>query len=140
MKNLRIINQEELKDWAKEIFQKNSFNMVDVSSKKETFRRALASGKIYVGNEVFDLIISLPISQIETVSGISISTNQSKVQFFKSRIGKYTIRSCKKKILFIIAIFVLAGIIVLGYIIHAKKSKFPILATNNQTAYNFWLN
>ena len=50
MKHFKIINQEELKDWAKEIFQKNSFNMVDVSSKKETFRRALASGKIYVGN------------------------------------------------------------------------------------------
>ena len=56
MKNLKIVNQEDLKDWAKEIFQKNSFNMVDVSSKKETFRRALASGKIYVGKEVFDLI------------------------------------------------------------------------------------
>ena len=56
MTKLKIINQDELKDWAKEIFQKNSFNMVDVSSKKETFRRALASGKIYVGNEVFDLI------------------------------------------------------------------------------------
>ena len=56
MKNLKIVNQEELKDWAKEIFQKNSFNMIDVSSKKETFRRALASGKIYVGKEVFDLI------------------------------------------------------------------------------------
>ena len=34
MSKLKIINQEELKDWAKEIFQKNSFNMVDVSSKK----------------------------------------------------------------------------------------------------------
>ena len=56
MSKLKIINQEELKDWAKEIFQRNSFNMVDVSSKKETFRRALASGKIYVGKEVFDLI------------------------------------------------------------------------------------
>ena len=56
MKNLKIVNQEDLKDWAKEIFQKNSFNMVDVSSKKETFRRALASGKIYVGEDVFDLI------------------------------------------------------------------------------------
>ena len=41
MTKLKIINQDELKDWAKEIFQKNSFNMVDVSSKKETFRRAL---------------------------------------------------------------------------------------------------
>ena len=49
-------NKDQLKDWAKEIFKKNSFNMIDVSSKKETFRRALASGKIYVGKEVFDLI------------------------------------------------------------------------------------
>ena len=56
MKNLRIINYDDLKDWAKEMFKKNSFNMVDVSSKKETFRRALASGKIYVGKEIFDLI------------------------------------------------------------------------------------
>ena len=56
MKNLKIVNQEDLKDWAKEVFQKNSFNMIDVSSKKETFRRALASGKIYVGKEVFGLI------------------------------------------------------------------------------------
>ena len=56
MSKLKLINQAELKDWAKEIFQKNSFNMVDVSSKKETFRRALASGKIYVGKEVFELI------------------------------------------------------------------------------------
>ena len=56
MKNLKIFNQNELKDWAKEIFKKSSFNMVDVSTKKETFRRALASGKIFVGKEVFDLI------------------------------------------------------------------------------------
>ena len=56
MKNLKIINQEKLKDWAEEIFKQNYFNMVDVSSKKETFRRALACGKIYVGKEVFDLI------------------------------------------------------------------------------------
>ena len=56
MTNLKIINESELKDWAKEIFKKNSFNMIDVSSKKETFRRALASGKIFVGKEVFDLI------------------------------------------------------------------------------------
>ena len=56
MTKLKIVNQDELKDWAKEIFKKNSFNMVDVSSKKETFRRALASGKIYVGKEVFNMI------------------------------------------------------------------------------------
>tara|TARA_Y100000991_G_scaffold2916_1_gene2408 strand:- start:448 stop:993 length:546 start_codon:yes stop_codon:yes gene_type:complete len=56
MGNLKIIDRQELKDWAIELFKKNSFNMVDVSSKKETFRRALASGKIYVGKEIFDLI------------------------------------------------------------------------------------
>jgi len=52
----KVVEQENLQDWAKEIFQKNSFNMIDVSSKKETFRRALASGKIYVGKEVFEFI------------------------------------------------------------------------------------
>jgi len=56
MKNLKVINKKKLKDWAEEIFKKNSFNMIDVSSKVETFRRALASGKIYVGEEVFNLI------------------------------------------------------------------------------------
>ena len=56
MNKPKVVEHETLQDWAKEIFQKNSFNMIDVSSKKETFRRALASGKIYVGKEVFDLI------------------------------------------------------------------------------------
>ncbi len=56
MNKPKVVEQENLQDWAKEIFQKNSFNMIDVSSKKETFRRALASGKIYVGKEVFELI------------------------------------------------------------------------------------
>ena len=56
MKNLKLIKNNELKDWVKEIFKKNSFNMVDVSDKKETYRKALASGKIYVGKEVFNLI------------------------------------------------------------------------------------
>ena len=56
MKNLKIVSDSDLKDWAKEIFEKNSFKMIDVSKKKETFRRALASGKIYVGDEVFKLI------------------------------------------------------------------------------------
>ena len=53
---LKVINQNLLKDWVKEIFKDNSFHMIDVSSKKETFRRALASGKIFVGKEVFNLI------------------------------------------------------------------------------------
>ena len=56
MANLKVLNNEKLTDWDQEVFKKNSFNMIDVSSKKETFRRALASGKIYVGKEVFDLI------------------------------------------------------------------------------------
>ena len=56
MTKLKIVKQDELKDWAEEIFKKNSFKMIDVSSKKETFRRALASGKIYVGAKVFELI------------------------------------------------------------------------------------
>jgi cyclic pyranopterin phosphate synthase len=56
MANLKVINEEKLKDTGLEIFKKNSFNMIDVSSKKETFRRALASGRIYVGKEVFNLI------------------------------------------------------------------------------------
>ena len=56
MNKPKVVEQENLRDWAKEVFQKNSFNMIDVSSKKETFRRALASGKIYVGKEVFELI------------------------------------------------------------------------------------
>ena len=48
MKNLKIIKNNELKDWAEEIFKKNSFNMVDVSSKKETYRRALALSLIHI--------------------------------------------------------------------------------------------
>ena len=56
MKNLKVINQKKLKDWAEEIFKKNSFNMIDVSSKKETFRRALAAGEIFVGEQVFNMI------------------------------------------------------------------------------------
>ena len=62
MESLKVINEEKLKDWAKEIFKKNSFNMIDVSSKKETFRRALASGRIYVGKEVFNLIRNKAVS------------------------------------------------------------------------------
>ena len=33
MKNLKIVDQNQLKDWAEGLFKKNSFNMVDVSSK-----------------------------------------------------------------------------------------------------------
>ena len=73
MKNIKLVNQEELIDWAKEIFQKNSFNMIDVSSKKETFRRALASGKIYVGKEVFDLIKNKKMPKGDPISLAEVS-------------------------------------------------------------------
>jgi cyclic pyranopterin phosphate synthase len=35
MKNLKIIKNNELKDWAEEIFKKNSFNMVMFQAKKK---------------------------------------------------------------------------------------------------------
>ena len=73
MTKLKIVNQDELKDWAKEIFKKNSFNMVDVSSKKETFRRALASGKIYVGKEVFNLIKNKEMPKGDPISLAEVS-------------------------------------------------------------------
>ena len=56
MDNPKITNANQLKDWAKDIFKKNSFNMIDVSAKKETFRRALAAGEIFVGEQVFNMI------------------------------------------------------------------------------------
>ena len=56
MDNPKITNASQLKDWAKDIFKKNSFNMIDVSAKKETFRRALAAGEIFVGEQVFNMI------------------------------------------------------------------------------------
>ena len=56
MDNPKITNANQLKDWAKDIFKKNSFNMIDVSTKKETFRRALAAGEIFVGEQVFNMI------------------------------------------------------------------------------------
>ena len=75
---LQVINHEELKDWAKEIFKNSSFHMIDVSSKKETFRRALASGKIFVGEEVFNLIKNkkmpkgdpLTLAEVASVLGV----------------------------------------------------------------------
>ena len=73
MKNLKVISENDLKDWADHIFKKNSFNMVDVSSKKETFRRALASGKIFVGKEVFDLIKNKEMPKGDPISLAEIS-------------------------------------------------------------------
>ena len=73
MSKLKILNRDDLKDWAKEIFKKNSFNMVDVSSKKKTFRRALASGKIYVGSNVYDLIKNKKMPKGDPISLAEIS-------------------------------------------------------------------
>ena len=75
---LKVFNHKELKDWAKEIFKDSSFHMIDVSSKKETFRRALASGKIFVGEEIFSLIKNkkmpkgdpLTLAEIASVLGV----------------------------------------------------------------------
>ena len=55
---LKIVTKEDLKDWTKELFQEKSFNMIDVSNKEITLRRALATGSIIVGSEVFNLIKS----------------------------------------------------------------------------------
>ena len=82
MTKLKVIKQEQLNDWAKEIFQKNSFNMVDVSSKKETFRRALATGKIFVGKEIFNLIKNkkmpkgdpVALAEVSAVLGVKKTT------------------------------------------------------------------
>ncbi len=82
MTKLKVIKQEQLNDWAKEIFQKNSFNMVDVSSKKETFRRALATGKIFVGKEVLNLIKNkkmpkgdpVALAEVSAVLGVKKTT------------------------------------------------------------------
>jgi len=73
LSKLTIINQKELSDWAKEIFKENSFNMIDVSSKKETFRRALAYGRIYVGKEVFDLIKNKKMPKGDPISLAEVS-------------------------------------------------------------------
>jgi cyclic pyranopterin phosphate synthase len=73
MKNLKVIKNNELKDWAEEIFNKNSFNMVNVSAKKETFRRALASGKIYVGKDVFKLIKNKEMPKGDPISLAEVS-------------------------------------------------------------------
>ncbi len=75
---LQVFNHEDLKDWAKEIFKDSSFHMIDVSTKKETFRRALASGKIFVGEEVFNLIKNkkmpkgdpLTLAEVASVLGV----------------------------------------------------------------------
>jgi cyclic pyranopterin phosphate synthase len=50
---LKIVTKEDLKDWTKDLFQEKSFNMIDVSDKEITLRRALATGSILVGKKSF---------------------------------------------------------------------------------------
>ena len=73
MSNLKIINNEKLADWAKDLFKNNSYNMVNVSEKKNTFRRALASGKIFVGKEVFNLIKTKQMPKGDPISLAEVS-------------------------------------------------------------------
>ena len=49
MKNLKVVNQDELKDWAENLFKKNSFNMVDVSSKKKLLEEPLLLEQYLLG-------------------------------------------------------------------------------------------
>jgi cyclic pyranopterin phosphate synthase len=78
MKNLKIIDRSILKDWGKEIFASNNFHMVDVSQKQNTHRKALAMGKIYVGEKTFKLIQNKqmpkgdPISLAEVASLLGV--------------------------------------------------------------------
>jgi cyclic pyranopterin phosphate synthase len=65
---LKIVNKDDLRDWTKNIFSKNSFNMVDVSDKEITLRRALATGSIVVGKKVFNLIQSQEMPKGDPVS------------------------------------------------------------------------
>ena len=67
MDNPKITNDNQLRDWAKDIFKKNSFNMIDVSAKKETFRRALAAGEIFVGEQVFNVIKNNEMPKGDTI-------------------------------------------------------------------------
>ena len=51
MKNLKIVTNNDLKNWAKEIFEKNSFKMIDVSEKKK-----FAADLNIIKDELHDLI------------------------------------------------------------------------------------
>ena len=78
MKNLKVIDTSILKDWAKEIFTSNNVHMVDGSLKHNTHRKALAMGKIYVGEKTFKLIQNKkmpkgdPISLAEVASLLGV--------------------------------------------------------------------
>ena len=56
MKNLKIINDAKLKDWAEDIFKKNSFNMIDVSSKKKLLEELWQQEKFMLGKTFLILL------------------------------------------------------------------------------------
>ncbi len=53
MTSLKIINQKELKSWAKEFFLEHNYKMIDVSDKQPTFEKQWPTGKFLVGKELF---------------------------------------------------------------------------------------
>ena len=65
---LKIVTKEDLKDWTKNLFEEKSFNMIDVSDKEITLRRALACGSIKVGKKVFELIKNQQMPKGDPVS------------------------------------------------------------------------
>ena len=90
MNNLKILDQNELKDWAKNLFAEHNFKMIDVSQKKETYRKALATGKIIVGKETFDLIRNKqmpkgdPITLAEVAAVLGVKKNCRHHSFVSS--------------------------------------------------------
>ena len=71
-------------------------------------------------------ILLFSTSQEEIVSDVTISTNQPKLKSLEKRVGKFRIQNCKKKLCFIVTTLVLVSIVVLVYIMHAKKGKFHV--------------
>ena len=82
MKNLKIVSQKDLKDWAKELFSKNSYKMIDVSPKQQTFRRALACGKIIVGKETITLHFDQNLNLMEQKQKITTRVEDLNKKIF----------------------------------------------------------
>ena len=70
MKNLKVINSKKLKDWAKEIFKKNSFNMIKNNEMPKGDPISLAEISAVLGvkktSELIPLCHPLPIDHTAT--------------------------------------------------------------------------
>ena len=102
MGNLKIIDRQELKDWAIELFKKNSFNMVDVSSeifdliKKNKMPKgdpiALAEVSAILGvkktSEIIPLCHPLPIDHTATKIIMNDKDNSLEVFCVVSAVAK----------------------------------------------------